>query len=561
MKSMITNLKWIKMQISKFFVPVIFIVIGGIASAFVGIYRSLIMKGLIDAATTAQLSLLYWSLLLLTCSILIDVTLSSIVSSIRGRCSIGISNRIQKKLYERLMKISWIELEKYHSGDILTRMTSDVDAVTSLIVNVIPSMFSFSIQLLGAFIVLLFLAPHLALIIILVSPVTMIFAHLFSRKLKCIYIKFQNTESKYRSLISESVQNMIIVKSFCCELFNVNKIEEIQKERQRLAIQRNNMSIISGAMLQTGSWIGFIMVFIIGSFGLSKGTFTFGTITALLNLVGNIQGPFAALSSLLPQVASAMGSIERLIEIENLEFDSYKDPLRSIKSAGILYKDVDFSYKKDLPILRNISVSFNPGETVALIGSSGEGKTTFIYLLLSLLKPTKGHLYIKDALNKVEVSASTRKFISYVPQGNTLFSGTVGENLRLGNLNATDEELNNAAKAACAYDFIMNLPEGFNTVLSEKGVGLSEGQAQRIAIARALLHKTPILLLDEATSALDAETETKVLKSIQNLNPALICIIITHRTAALNICHRIFKIEDNHLVEQDSRLSLKSKAI
>ncbi|UZQ50371.1 ABC transporter ATP-binding protein [Clostridium kluyveri] len=550
MKNILIKIKWIKLQINSFLWYIAAIIIGGVVLSFNGIYRALIMKKLVDSATSSQLTLLYKSLGMLALSISIDILLSSIISNGKVRCSVDISNKIQKKLYEKLMNTNWIELGKYHSGDILTRMTSDIDAITNFVVNVIPNIFSFGIQLLGSFITLLFLEPYLAICIILISPMTILLGHFFSKKLKLIYMKLQDVESRYRSCVNESLQNIIIIKTFCREIFNINKIEDIQRERQKLAVDRNNISILSSVVLQVGSWIGFIMVFVFGTFSLAKGTSTFGTLTASLQLVGSIQGPFAALSSLLPQIISAVGSTERVMEFEDLSVDSYYYIENNIKAANIICKNVHFNYKKNIPLLNNISVNINQGETVALLGSSGKGKTTFIHLLLALINPTKGHLYIKDGSNIEEINASTRKFIAYVPQGNTLFSGTIADNLRFGNLNATDDELKAAAKSVCAWDFISQLPEGLNTTIGEKGLGLSEGQAQRLAIARALLHKAPILLLDEATSALDESTELKVLNTIQSLNPSPTCIIITHRTAVLNICDKIFKIENNNLIEK-----------
>jgi ABC-type multidrug transport system fused ATPase/permease subunit len=299
-----------------------------------------------------------------------------------------------------------------------------------------------------------------------------------------------------------------------------------------------------------GYWAGYFLVFSWGAVKLINKKTTFGSVTAMLQLIGNIQGPFNGLASSLPQIISAYASSERIMEIEALKSDKLIENQNTLATAGIEFENVNFSYKADTPILKDLSVKLKQGETVALVGASGEGKTTIINLLLSLINPDSGEIRFFDEANSLVVNSDTRKYISYVPQGNTLFSGTIMDNLLRGNENATEEEVEQAARAACAWGFIHKSKAGLQTEIGERGVGLSEGQAQRLAIARALLHKTPILILDEATSALDGQTEIEVLKAINKLEPAPTCIIITHRTTALKICDRVLKLEGFSLVEQ-----------
>lgn len=559
MKDLWLKTKWLMLQAKPFIHYLLFIIVFGSFSSLICVYRSLITKKLIDAATSSQLSILFHILAIFAVTIILDIGLRAAVAVITSKCSIKISNSIQQRLYKQLMKTKWMEFCKYHSGDILTRMTSDVDAITNMLITTIPNIISLSILIIGSFITLLILDPFLAIAFIVISPSTILLSRLYSSKLKKIYLKYQALESKYRSFLNESFQNMLIVKTFCLEDGNINLVKKIQKDRVRLTVSRTKMSVVTNVALSSGYWVSYFLIFCFNASKLSKGVTTFGTLTALIQLVGNIQGPFYGLASSLPQVVAAIASTERIMELESLGIDSNNLIVENIKSADVIFQNVDFSYKEDKMVLNNVSVNINSGEIVALVGSSGKGKTTFIHLLLSLINPKKGHIYIKNNLEIVEVSANTRKFMSYVPQGNTLFSGTIAENLRLGNPCATDEELKYAAKAACAWEFIKNSSDGLYTILGERGTGLSEGQAQRIAIARALLHKTPILILDEATSALDSETEINVLKTIKNLNPAPTCIIITHRNTALKICDRVLKLEDNHVKEQGS-LSYKDIA-
>lgn len=541
--------KWILLQTKPciFFLSVI-VILGGITSLG-EVIRAIILKKLFDSATTAQFNKMVSAIIVLAILIISDVIIRAICSSLSARSSTEICNNIQRNTYSHLTNTNLLEFSKYHSGDILTRMTSDVDAVTNMIVNILPNIISLVILITASFTTLLFYDATLAVLIILITPVPILISRIYAKRIKKIYMKLQEVESRYRSFLNESMQNIVIIKSFCLEKNNNIKIAGLQKSKLDLVLKRNHISILSNSMLSLGYWVGFFLVFSRGALNLSKGTITFGTITATLQLIGNIQGPFSALAYSLPQLVSAIGSSERLIELDELNLDFTDSLTINIASAGIEFKNIMFSYKKNAPVLNAVSAYIYPGETAALIGPSGQGKTTLVRLLLSLYKPDKGHVYITDNKEKYEVCASTRKLISYVPQGNTLFSGTIADNLRYGSPNATDKELETAARDACAWNFIKELQDGLYTVLGERGIGLSEGQAQRLAIARALLRKTPILILDEATSALDNETEINVLRAIQNLRPIRTCIIITHRSTALKICDRIFKIENKNLIE------------
>lgn len=548
MDNLWNSIKWIFHTIKPFIKYLVIVILLGVVTSLIDISRAVISKHLIDSATSRQLKIMFQMVSIFAVTIIIELLIRAVVTVITSKCNIEISNSIQKKLFNKIIKTKWTEFRKYHSGDLLTRMTSDVDAVTGIITNTLPTLISLLVLLVGSFIAFLFLEPVLGVILIIISPITILLSKYFSSKLKKLYLKFQEIESKYRSFLNESIQNIVIIKTFCLEENNINNIKNIQKDRVELTIARSKIAAFANSVMVSGFWINYFLVFGWGAFKLYNNTATFGSITAMISLIGNIQGPISGMAMLIPQVIAAIGSTERLRQLENLSSDSSEIEYNGIKTAGIVYENIYFSYTEENPILRDVSINIEPGETVALIGSSGQGKTTLIHLLLALIYPEKGNIYIKDGNNNIDVSSATRKFISYVPQGNTLFSGTIRDNLLYGNLNATDEEIEEAVKAASAYEFIKKSPEGFDTVLGERGTGVSEGQAQRLAIARALLHKKPILLLDEATSALDAQTEIQVLEAIKNLKPAPTCIIITHRTTALKICNKVYEIKDNHVI-------------
>ena len=287
-----------------------------------------------------------------------------------------------------------------------------------------------------------------------------------------------------------------------------------------------------------GSTLGYFSVYLWGAYSIYSNNFSFGNLTAMLQLFSSIQSPILGLVSSFPQLINALAAIDRLSEIENLTSENYTHKLLDTNSkCNITIKDVSYGYKKDKLILKNISLNIKAGETIALIGPSGCGKTTLIRLILSLIHPNKGSIKI----NNEELSTNHRNLIAYVPQGITLFSGTIRENLTFSNYSISDIEIFNALKAACAYKFVNSLDNKLDTIIGERGIGLSEGQAQRLCIARALLKNASILILDESTSALDAESEISVLESIKKLTDKTI-ILITHRPSALNICDNVYKI-------------------
>lgn len=454
MNNLWNNIKWIFNITRPFIKYLIIIIILGVVTSLIGISRAVISKHLIDSATSRQSKIMFQMAAIFAGTIVIELIIRALVTVVTSKCNIEISNGIQRKLFSRIVKTKWTEFRKYHSGDLLTRMTSDVDAVTSIITNTVPTLISLSVLLVGSFIAFMFLEPVLGVILIIISPVTVLLSKYFSSKLKKLYLKFQEIESQYRSFLNESIQNIVIIKTFCLEENNINNIRNIQKDRVALTLARSKITAFANSVMVSGFWINYFLVFGWGAFKLYNNTSTFGSITAMISLIGNIQGPISGMAMLIPQVIAAIGSAERLRQLENLSSDSLEIEYGEMKTAGIVYENIDFSYKKENPILKDVSINIDAGDTVALIGASGQGKTTFIHLLLALIYPDKGHIFIKDANDKIDVSSATRKFISYVPQGNTLFSGTIRDNLLFGNFDATEEEIEEAVRNASAYEFI-----------------------------------------------------------------------------------------------------------
>jgi ATP-binding cassette subfamily C protein len=551
MDKIISKIKWIYKYAFSFKFNIFLLVILGSFTSIANIFRAFVFKGIVDSATNIKIKSFIYYLVAFAILIILDLLLQGTISSISTKTNVKLCNKIQLSFYSNLTRIKWLQISRFHSDDILTRITNDADNISGMVINILPNTISSLVLLFGSFLMLLYFDTRLALCSFFLTPLLVLLSKHCSRKLKILYISLQQIEAKCRSKVHESIQNIIIVKSFCLEERNTLNIAELQNEKLKLSMKRTHVNIVYNSLLSIGSYAAFFIVFTWGIFNLANGTATYGTMTALLQLIGNIQSPISKLAASLPTMTTALAAIDRLEEIKNLQREDYFDEDSRIIHPDILIDNVSFNYNKNKSILKNISITIRYGYIIGLIGSSGEGKTTIIRLLLSLIYPTGGHIYLASNNKKVELSPSHRAQISYVPQGNTLFSGTIADNLRCGDNNATEVNLIDSLKSAFAWDFVCTLDNGLYTVIGENGLGLSDGQAQRIAIARALLKKSPILILDEATSALDVETELNVLNSIKNLEHRPTTIIITHRPSALDICDRILKLKSGFLSEID----------
>ncbi|WP_077866652.1 ABC transporter ATP-binding protein [Clostridium saccharobutylicum] len=558
MKTISKNIWWIYDKCKSSFLWISLIVLIGSMLSIINVIRSLVSKSLIDAATqNASDKIIKW-IIFLGLLLLSNIALSSINTIASTYVCENIRNKMQCKLYNHIIHSTWSEHNKYHSVELLTRINNDVNTITSMITSTLPGIISLIVMLISSFFALLSISSTMSLVSISIFPLLILLSKVYGRKLHYFYIEIQKKETLYNRFLQESFNNILIVKSFCLEHNRYNYLKKIQIEKLNLSIKKSYFSSMSNGFLALSSLLGYFVVFIWGTINLSiVGVSAFGDLTAMFQLFSNIQIPIYGLSSSFPQLISALSATDRLIEIENMALENFpsniEDSIVSIEhrydeiattiNNEIYFENVEFGYIPTVPILKNISFSINCGETIGLIGPSGEGKTTLIRLLLCLIHPNSGNIYI-DGQN---LSTNHRKLISYVPQGNTLFSGSILDNLKFGNPDANENELIEALKMSSALDFVNSLPNKLNTLIGEKGIGLSEGQAQRLTIARAFLRKKPILILDEATSSLDYKTELNVLNEIKNLIPKPICIIITHRPSALSICDKIYKLENNNI--------------
>lgn len=582
-KDLWVKIKWMG-SYAKPAVPfLIFSIIVNIIFAVIGIYNVTVSKSLIDSAISGDSdATIRWLIIMLSIT-LISMLSSPVTSFMSTHSSTKLTQNIQRKIYQHIQCSDWLEQSKFHSVSLLTRVTSDVSNISSAILGTIPSLVSLTVTLVGSFYTLISWAPSIAFAAVFIGPFLILVGKYFSRKLKDLYKEAQEEDVKYRSFMQESIQNIMIVKTFCMEKINMHRLVEIQNNKYKIAMRNTKLSVMTSMSMSFCSSIAYFTIFTWGVLNIAKGVSTYGTFTGMLQLYSKVQAPFSSLASMIPGLISTIAAAERLMEIEAIPVEKMADEkelddigslevaLDSISSKvsstfnkpNIVFDNVSFAYKANNNILNNINLTIDAGETIAFVGPSGEGKTTMIRLILSLINPTEGNILLSEGNLVKEINRNYRELISYVPQGNTLFSGSIRDNLKYGNPYASDDEIKAALKNACALDFVNELEDGLDTMIGEKGVGISEGQAQRIAIARSFLRERPILILDEATSALDPETEVNVLKAVRELPTKPTCIIITHRPSALNICNRIMKLEKGHIreVSRESILEVASELV
>lgn len=560
MKKIFSNVQWTYNKCTSAITCVILLIIMGSLTSLISVGIALITKSLIDSATSFDAYNMRKYMIIMAILLLINLILYCLQTVVNTLAYEKAKNQIQKNIYNHLILTRLLDNSKYHSVELLTRMTNDVHTIVNFLVTIIPNMFSFSVMFIFSFFALLKISPQMALVAMIVFPVLIFISKIYGRKLRFFYLEVQKKETECNRFLQESFNNILIIKSFCLEITRRNELSIIHNDRLNIALRRSYFSCISNGFFSLSSVLGYFCVFIWGSINLSSnnGAANFGNLTAMLQLFSNMQTPISGLASSFPQLISALAAIDRLKELECLQLEnnlllssnienSYhnlREDLVNYNNPYISFKNVTFEYIKNKPLLDNVSLDINAGETIALIGPSGEGKTTLIRLILALLYPTKGEIYI----NQDKLSPFHRQLISYVPQGNTLFSGSILNNLTFGNPDISNDEVITALKLSCSYNFVSGLDNNLNTIIGEKGLGLSEGQAQRLTIARAFLRKKPILILDEATSSLDPQTELDVLDQIKSLRHKPICIIITHRPSALSICDRILKLENKKLI-------------
>lgn len=547
-------ISWI-LKVCKSQIPtLVFLVAVNVIHGVTSVMFANFSKNVIDGATVYHNvnHIIKFALALLGVVIL-QTTLSITRSCVSERCKGRLDIELKRHLLDVIMKKDYSVVTAYHTGELQNRMFNDVNVVTESFTRILPQGIFFCTKLLSSLIYLIVIDKVFALVFVIGGCVVFAVTQMFRKQLKELHKRVQETEGKTRSFIQEIVSNLLVVKAFSVEDKIQKETDELQEENFSAKIKRRNFSIFANTGLNSVFSIGTVFAVAFGAWRLLNGLMTYGTVTAMLQLVNQVQSPFASLSGVMPQYFSMIASAERLIEIDSIKDevcvndnkidadDTYN------KMSEILFHNISFKYDRDI-IFDNTSFSVNKGDFVAIMGISGIGKSTLLKLLLGVFNTQGGEILLKTSDGDIPIDKNTRRLFSYVPQGNMVISGTIRDNLTFINDKATDEEIEKAVKVSCAKQFIDELPLGLDTVIGEKGMGLSEGQVQRLAIARSLLSKSPILLLDEATSALDEETEKQFLTNLRELDN-MTCIIVSHKKAAIEICDKNIQIMNGKIVE------------
>ena len=514
----------------------------GLLATVVSLSQVWAVKHAIDVASHVVEGSLYWAVGIMGGLILCDFAINICAVWVRNILGIKAQNRMQQKMLDRILRSEWQGRERLHSGDVINRLEKDVGNVVVFLTETIPSTISTLALFLGAFFYLFSMDKLLSIVIIMMLPIFILFSKLYVSRMRFLTREVRDSDSKVQSVLQETVQNRMLIKTLESDSMMVDKLENTQSELRQKVVKRTAFSVFSNLILNFGFALGYLIAFLWSAMRMSAGTLTFGGMTAFLQLVNKIQGPARSLTRLVPQFVSVFTAAERLMELEENPLEEQGDPLLMEAPCGIRFNEVSFAYEKEEGrVIDHLSFDFKPGSCTAILGETGAGKTTLVRMILALIRPQKGEVEIYSEKDKATLSPRHRCNLVYVPQGNTLLSGTIRENLRLGRVTATEEEMNDALQLACA-DFVKDLPAGLDSLCSESGGGLSEGQAQRIAIARALLREGSVMLFDEATSALDPETERQLLQNILAHHDKTI-LFITHRPAVVDYCDQVLHIE------------------
>lgn len=536
--------KWFFREIARFrwtFVAVLLFQVVGVAISLFYVWLS---KDLVDTAVEhfqgdLQRQRIISLAIIFTLVSLSRPILTAIKSYMQSRMAVSMTNSLRQRLFDEMLKTEVDVGRKYHSGDMINRMESDVSAVTNAFCAAVPNLFWAGLQFAAAFACVLYVDLRLSLILVVLLPIAAPAGKFIMKKVRKLTLRIKSSDSRIQSHIQESIQHHTLLRTLEYTDGSSQMLGELQDENYSRNLKRIGFSIIARVLMSLAFTLGYLVAFLWGVRGLSTGVVTYGVMTAILQLVGQLQRPLLQASENLPSLLHCTASIDRLMELEDLPKEEAEDALMLGAPAGVRVRNLSFQYPDgEEKVIDNLSFDFKPGSRIAITGRTGIGKTTLLKLILALSRPTSGSIELYDSETSVPVSVKTRCNFAYIPQGNTLFSGTVRENLLMGDRNADEERMKEVLHLAAA-DFVMDLPDGLDTICSEAGGGLSEGQAQRIAVARGLLRPGSIVLLDEFSSALDPATEEEMLSRLtakDGLCAGKTMIFITHRESILNFC-------------------------
>ena len=545
-------LRWILRNSKPQLFNIIFLAIVYGLNAFIGVYNTVFAKNLVDAATKQHDmdAVIYYGLMYLGITVVQLVTLV-LARHFVFKVNAKLEMSMKSNLFADMMDKGYAEISAYHSGELLNRLTSDIQVISSAVTTIVPNVVFFIVKIIGVFYILITIDILFALVFVVGGVLVFLASSLFKPVTKRMHKRVQETDGKVRSFMQEGLSSLLMIKTFEAQDKMTATANDLQQENYEAKRKRNIFSICTGTAVSAVFSFAFVWGLGWGAYMLYYGMISYGVLTQIITLIGQIRTPIQGMSNIFPTYFNALASAERIMEIEELPNEEVVNNDLDIKALydemrEIRFDDITFAFDRD-KILESTSLAVKKGEFVAIEGISGIGKSTLLKLLLSVYQPLEGEIAIHTDTKKYPVDKSTRKLFSYVPQGNFLLSGTLRENVAFVAPDATDDDIMNAARIACADEFISELPEGLDTVIAERDGGLSEGQVQRIAIARAILSGAPVLLLDEATSALDEETEARLLHHLREMQN-ITCLIVSHKKAAEQICDKVVSIKDKQIV-------------
>lgn len=512
----------------------------GVASVVVSLLSVRAVQNAIDVASGFAAGNLYWAVGIMGCLVLCNFAIRIASIWVRNILGVRAQNKMQQRLLDRMLRSEWHGRELHHSGDVMNRLEQDVITVVNFLAETLPNMLSVAALFVGAFLYMFSMDKALAVVTVAIIPVFILFSKIYVKQMRRLTRQVRDSDSSVQSVLQETVQNRMLIKTLESDSMMVGRLEGMQQTLRKNVVKRTAFSIFSNFVLNFGFALGYLIAFLWAALRMSAHTLSFGGMTAFLQLVNRIQTPARDLTKLAPAFVGVFTAAERLMELEEAPLEEQGDPRQMTSPCGVRISNASYAYG-DAPVIDRLTFDFRPGTCTAVLGETGSGKTTLIRLMLALIRPQSGKVSIYSADGSEETASPLHRcnFV-YVPQGNNLMSGTIRQNLLLANPDATEEMMWQALKMSCA-EFVEDLPQKLDTEYGEKGGGLSEGQSQRIGIARALLRNRPIMLFDEATSALDPATERRLLENILESNDKTV-IFITHRTAVVDYCDATLKL-------------------
>lgn len=562
----IEDWKWIFSYSARYKFAIIFYVILGIVSTTLGLVSSVASKYLIDIVTGYKTDKFVLLIIVMLGSSLFSLAFRSVISRVTARLTVFINNDIQADIFDKIIDADWLAMNGFTNGDILNRFNNDVSTVSSNAISWLPTIIIAVYNFIATFSVIWHYDKVMSFIAFGSAPFMLVMSRFVVRKQREYSRKVKEMNSKMMTFEVETFYNFDTIKSFGISNLYGRKMRDWQSKYKDISLEYNKFTIITNIFMSLMGLVVQMVAFLYCLYLLWNHIITYGTMTLFMTQRSRLSTAFNNLISIIPNFLNSSVSAHRIRELVELpkeihipkssEIDAFMDDGYRVEMS-----DVNFAYVEDNQVIKDSAFEANPGEIVALVGPSGEGKTTMIRLILGLIRPQEGHVQIKASNGEfIEANADTRHLFAYVPQGNTILAGTIAENMRMVKEDATDEEIVAALKISRAWDFVEKLPDQINSVVRERGRGLSEGQAQRIAIARAILRDAPILLLDEATSALDVATERQVLRNIIQQKPNKTCIVTTHRPSVLNMCSRVYRVMETQVrelsEEESSRMAM-----